>query len=641
MKFLHSNVSKILIGALAVLLLLAAVATSIGTVAIYAADIEHASYFYFQSEVFQSMLIREERNLWNAYSRGDDPAEIYRRSNILFEITDAQGKTVAASHLHLSEEAADREMEYSTIRSEWYDSANTAPRYLITVQVNPNLPYRDAFKITQVILVLVYNLRYAMPYIAVGCAVLYLVLLILLMCGAGHRRRSEEIAQSWVDRIPLDLLLLLYFVLFALHISAVDILRGAPYRVWNALIGLAAFTDTILITVLMTTLAVRVKSGTVWKNTVIWRALALTWRIVTFLWRRIVSPIFRFVGGGIARFFRFISLALSSIPLIPKTALLVAINGLADLLILIITRGVPAIGILFLLVKDTCLALLLLAAAAMMRKIQAGGQRMAAGHLDTPIDEKYMYGDFRNFARTMNQLGEGMGRAVEDRMKSERFRTELITNVSHDIKTPLTSIVNYVDLMKKENVTQEPLSEYIRVLDRQSARLKKLTEDLIEASKAATGNVSVNLTPCDAAVLIGQIEGEYGERLVERDLSLIVTKPDDPVTILADGRLIWRVLDNLMSNILKYAMPGSRVYLDLRTADDSARFTFRNMSAAPLNIPEEELLERFTRGDTSRSTEGSGLGLSIANSLTELQGGHLTLHVDGDLFKVTLTFPLK
>ena len=169
----------------------------------------------------------------------------------------------------------------------------------------------------------------------------------------------------------------------------------------------------------------------------------------------------------------------------------------------------------------------------------------------------------------------------------------------------------------------------------------QLTEDLIDASKAATGNVSVNLTACDAAVLLDQIEGEYGERLSARQLSLRITKPDFPVTILADGRLIWRVFDNLMSNILKYAMPGSRVYLDLIAEGEYAHFVFRNMSAEPLNIPGEELLERFTRGDTSRSTEGSGLGLSIANSLTELQGGKLALHVDGDLFKVTLTLPIK
>ncbi len=637
MKILHSSAAKILIGTLAVIVLLTAVAAAIGTVAIYAGDIQRVSFFYLRSEVFRTMLIREQNNVWNAYIRGDDPAELYKYSNILFTITDKDGKTVAASHLPLSEEAANKELEYSSVRSEWLDYADT----LVTVQVNPTLPYRDAFKITQVILVLVYNLRYAMPYIAVGCAVLYLILLIVLMCGAGHRRRSEDIACSWFDRIPLDLLLLLYLILFVLHIGVSDMLWGAPYRVWNALIGLAAFADAILLTVLMTTLAVRAKSGTVLKNTVIWRTLALAWRIVAFLWRRIVWPILRFIGRGIVRFFRFIGLALGSLPLIPKTALLVAVNGVADLLILIITRGVWGIAIPFLLFKDTCLALLLLAASAMMRKIQAGGQRMAAGHLDTPIDEKYTYGDFRDFARTMNQLGEGMGRAVEERMKSERFRTELITNVSHDIKTPLTSIVNYVDLIKKENITDEPLAEYIRVLDRQSARLKKLTEDLIDASKAATGNVSVNLTPCDAAVLIGQIEGEYGERLTDRNLSLVVTKPNDPITIVADGRLIWRVFDNLMSNILKYAMPGSRVYLDLRTKEGTACFTFRNMSAAPLNVPEEELLERFTRGDASRSTEGSGLGLSIANSLTELQGGRLSLHVDGDLFKVTLTFPLK
>ena len=249
-------------------------------------------------------------------------------------------------------------------------------------------------------------------------------------------------------------------------------------------------------------------------------------------------------------------------------------------------------------------------------------------------------GSFRDFAKDLNDLSDAATAAAQNQLKSERMKTELITNVSHDIKTPLTSIVNYVDLMKKENVVEEPMAEYIRVLDRQSARLKKLTEDLLEASKAATGNVSVNLTLCDAAVLVEQLEGEYRERLTNQNLSLVVTKPEHPVTILADGRLIWRVFDNLMSNILKYAMPGSRVYLNLETSDTSTCFTFRNMSQDPLNIPGEELLERFTRGDSSRSTEGSGLGLSIANSLTALQKGHLALSTDGDLFKVTLIFPL-
>ena len=641
MKFLHSNVTKIFLGALAVILLLTAIAASFLSVIIYAGDVDRMSLAYVESTIYREMLVLDEEKIWSAYLRGDDPSEIYKYSNVLFRIQDDAYNTVAASEIPLSNTEEEQKLQYTILRREWYGDDYDSPRYRITLQVNPNLPYSDVYKTLHEGLSTFFPLRYAMPYIAAGCAILYVILLILLMCAAGHRRKSEEITRSWFDKIPLDLLLGGYILLFALHIAVIDSLWDVPWRILLALGMAAVFVDAVLLTVLLTSLAVRVKSGTVLKNTVIWRVIVLAWRIVAFLWRRIVSPIFRFIGRGIARFFRFIGLALTSIPLIPKTALLVVINVVADLLILIIARGVPAIGILFLLAKDACLALLLLAAAAMMRKIQTGGQRMAAGHLTTPVDEKYMYGDFRAFAETMNQLGEGMSRAVEERMKSERFRTELITNVSHDIKTPLTSIVNYVDLMKKENVTQEPLSEYIRVLDRQSARLKKLTEDLLEASKAATGNVSVNLTLCDAAVLVEQLEGEYRERLTNQNLSLVVTKPEHPVTILADGRLIWRVFDNLMSNILKYAMPGSRVYLNLHTAENSACFTFRNMSAAPLNIPEEELLERFTRGDTSRSTEGSGLGLSIANSLTELQGGRLSLHVDGDLFKVTLSFPVK
>ncbi len=638
MKFLYSHTAKALLSTLAVLLLITAVAASVLSVVIYASDVDRMSQAYVESTIFREMLAREEWEIWNAYLRGDDPAEIYRYSNVLFQIKDDAYNIVAASEIPLPNTEEDRKLQYSILRQEWYNDNYTVPKYQIILQVNPNLPHSDVYKTLHEGLSTFFPLRYAMPYIAAGCAILYVVLLILLMCAAGHRRKSEEITRSWFDKIPLDLLLGGYILVFILHIAAIDSLWDIPWRILLALGMAAVLVDAILLTVLMTGLAVRVKSGTVVKNTLIWHILTLAWRILTFLWCRIVWPVFRFIGGGIGRFFRFIGFALGSIPLIPKTALLIGANGVLDFLIIVIAWKGPAL--LLILIKDAGIALLLLAAAAMMRRIQTGGERMAAGHLDTPIDTRRLYGDFRRFAGTMNQLGEGMSRAVEERMKSERFRTELITNVSHDIKTPLTSIVNYVDLMKKENVTEEPMAEYIRVLDRQSSRLKKLTEDLIEASKAATGNVAVDLRPCDAAMLIGQIEGEYEERLAGRNLTLIVTKPENPVTILADGRLMWRVFDNLMSNILKYAMPGSRVYLNLETSDTSACFTFRNMSQDPLNIPGEELLERFTRGDSSRSTEGSGLGLSIANSLTALQKGHLALSTDGDLFKVTLTFPL-
>ena len=231
-----------------------------------------------------------------------------------------------------------------------------------------------------------------------------------------------------------------------------------------------------------------------------------------------------------------------------------------------------------------------------------------------------------------------MSLAVDERMKSERFKTELITNVSHDIKTPLTSIINYVDLLEKTDIQDEKAKEYLEVLERQSARLKKLIEDLIEASKASTGNLPVNNEDLEANVFVTQILGEFEEKLANAGLELIINKPEKEIPVRADGRHLWRVVDNLMNNICKYAQPGSRVYINLEETEDKVLLTFRNMSKYPLNITSEELMERFVRGDSSRNTEGNGLGLSIAKSLMELMNGKLLLYVDGDLFKVVLEF---
>ena len=249
-----------------------------------------------------------------------------------------------------------------------------------------------------------------------------------------------------------------------------------------------------------------------------------------------------------------------------------------------------------------------------------------------------MYWEFKQHADNLNAVGDGIASAVNERMKSEHFKTELITNVSHDIKTPLTSIINYVDLIKKEHITDSKLSEYVDVLDRQSARLKKLIEDLMEASKASTGNLPVNLEKFDASVMLTQVVGEFEERTQAKNLNLIVSGPEKPVYIMADGRHLWRVFDNLMSNICKYAQPGTRVYINLEEMDASVCITFRNISSYQLNITSEELMERFVRGDSSRNTEGNGLGLSIAQSLTSLMNATMQLEVDGDLFKVILTF---
>ncbi|MBQ7398429.1 MAG: sensor histidine kinase, partial [Clostridia bacterium] len=280
------------------------------------------------------------------------------------------------------------------------------------------------------------------------------------------------------------------------------------------------------------------------------------------------------------------------------------------------------------------------AMALIMRRLQAGGQALAKGDLQYKIDESHMPSDFKEHARDLNSISEGMSRAVEERMKSEHFRTELISNVSHDIKTPLTTIISYINLLQQEKFESEAAGKYLATLDRQSTRLKKLMEDLLEISKASTGNMSIVPAPCELEVLLSQALGEYEERMAKADLIPVLHIASPSPVILADGQLLWRVFDNLLSNAVKYAMPGTRVYLDLTQEEGYATLLFRNISKEELNVPAADLLERFVRGDRSRHSEGSGLGLSIAQSLTELMGGELSLDIDGDLFKVSLRFPL-
>ena len=246
----------------------------------------------------------------------------------------------------------------------------------------------------------------------------------------------------------------------------------------------------------------------------------------------------------------------------------------------------------------------------------------------------------RKHGENLNSIAGGMTAAVEQKLRSERMKTELITNVSHDLKTPLTSIVNYAELIGREAPPEGTLSEYAGVLLRQSTRLKRLIDDLVEASKASTGNLEVVPEPCDAALFLTQAAGEFEERMAAAGLTLVLRLPEKTLTIRADGRRMWRIFDNLLGNILKYAQPGTRVYLSLEEAEGQAVISFRNVSREPLALTEEELMERFVRGDEARSTEGNGLGLSIARSLAELQGGALRLALDGDLFKAVLTFPL-
>lgn len=291
-------------------------------------------------------------------------------------------------------------------------------------------------------------------------------------------------------------------------------------------------------------------------------------------------------------------------------------------------------------VEKAVLATLALRTADSTMRLRTSGRELAAGNLGYQIPLEGMNGELLAFAQDMNAISYVVAAAVEDQMKSEHLKTELITNVSHDIKTPLTSIINYADLICRDPLDSGKTMEYAQVLYRQSTRLKKLIEDLMEVSRAATGNVEVHLERCQAGVLLSQIMGEYEQRLQEKGLDLIVKQSQESVWIMADTRLLWRILDNLMTNICKYAQSDTRVYLLLETQGEQAVLTFKNISNHPLDIDASELMERFVRGDRSRHTEGNGLGLAIARELTELQGGVMHLVTDGDLFKVILTFPM-
>ncbi len=446
---------------------------------------------------------------------------------------------------------------------------------------------------------------------------------VALCCTAGHRKNREEIVLGFADRVPLDLYALV------LGGAAVVLVALAACFAFDQLdfflnaVGLAAIWGAgMLALAFVLSLVTRVKAGGWWRNTLVWRALGLC--------RRLLGRVWKLAG----RFGQAVLRAVQAVPLAWRACLITA-----GLLILLLLLGLESEYEGFCAFLYFLLSLLILGtvalAASQLRQLQRGGEALAEGKFETKLDTKHLFWDFHRHAEHLNAIGDGMARAVEQRMRSERLKTELITNVSHDIKTPLTSIINYVDLLEKPH-TREEERKYLEVLARHTARLKKLTEDLVEASKASTGNLSVTLAPVNLSEALDQALGEYRERLAAGQLELIVSCASRETMVQADGRLLWRVLDNLLGNVCKYALPGTRVYVTAAETDGGAAVSLKNISREPLNVSAGELMERFVRGDASRSTEGSGLGLNIARSLMELQGGALNLTVDGDLFKAEL-----
>ena len=449
--------------------------------------------------------------------------------------------------------------------------------------------------------------------VTVGCCA--------LLCRlAGRKYQKDEPVLNLADRIPWDLILGVFSVgLIGFCVLVYAAGEEKPSLLTLGFLLCGAELLSLALTWLLYTVAARIKGKTLLKSTLIYGLLHGLFRIG----KRIFSVLWRF---------------LQKIPTVPLTAGITGLLGTVNVIVAFAVRE-EWLGVLcFLEWLVIFVAAVLLAYSFSL--LQKKAKTLTEGNLTQKLNENLFIGPMRAHAETLNRIDDGLTTAVNERMKSERMKTELITNVSHDIKTPLTSIINYTDLLSKEESFSEKGKEYLSVLQRQSARLKKLTDDVVEVSKASSGTLSVEFAPCDLNVLLEQTVGEYQQRTEEKGLSVILTAPQTPVTISADGRRLWRIFDNLMNNVCKYALENTRVYLTLTQETGNAVITFRNISRDPLNVDSQELTERFVRGDQSRNTEGSGLGLAIARSLVELQRGTFRVDIDGDLFKVTLAFPL-
>ena len=447
------------------------------------------------------------------------------------------------------------------------------------------------------------------------------------LAAAGHRKNADSVQFNLQDRIPFDVFTLGYIIAAVISTQLIaDILwygmPGNPEGIAFLTLSVSVIAVGGLAISYTLSLATRLKVGGILKRTVCGRVLL--WLVRT--------------GKNAAKRFRFY---VSQFPFLTRQiGAVIGLAAVAGIVMLFFGTAMGTGGILFGWGLEMALIIgFVIRLLCRSQVLFEGSKELAEGNLDATVDTTYLKGALREHGEHLNQISQGMSNAIEHQMKSERMKTELITNVSHDIKTPLTSIINYVDLIQKEAPDAQPFTDYVEVLGRQSQRLKKLIEDLVEASKAATGNLEVNLEPCDVGVLLDQMIGEYAEKLEQAQLEAVLDCPQEPLHILADGRRIWRVFDNLLNNICKYSMPGTRVYVTVREESTMVVILFRNISRSQLNISSDELMERFVRGDSSRNTEGSGLGLSIAQSLTELQGGKLQLEIDGDLFKVMLRFP--
>lgn len=562
-------------------------------------------------------------------------------------------------------ESETRTMEY------WDDDAQKTmvvayryaklPAYTMELTLAPGA-YR--FDGGYALLTQVWSYRDSLLFIMGACLLLFAVLTVYLCCAAGRKPGSEEVHAAGFNCIPLDIYLagggLIIFGLFMVIVQFYDAADLFSQSIQTVCAGvlMAGYVMSLIFVGFCFACAAQFKTpgGYWWRNSVCWRcmnllvkcvkgcfsgcgwllrklpkAAAVFWDFLLmlltplrWLWKQIKRTCAK-IGKSINRIYSMMPLTWQWLltGFIMVMLLFAALAGRSNLMVVLSLCACVAV----VLYGAYCFGILLESA-----------KRMGKGDLDTKVDDKYLTGAFKSFAGDLNDLAGVAVVAAQKQLKSERMKTELITNVSHDIKTPLTSIINYVDLLQKPHTPEEEKT-YLEVLNRQSQRLKKLIEDLMEMSKASTGNLTADITKLDAVESVNQALGEFADKLEKAQLTPVFRHPEESVAMMADGRLAWRVLSNLLSNTVKYALPGTRVYIDVMAVEGKVIISLKNISRDELNVDADELMERFVRGDDSRNTEGSGLGLNIAKTLMELQKGQLQLLVDGDLFKVTLIFP--
>ena len=518
------------------------------------------------------------------------------------------------------------------------DSGNAVPAYgapaenvmQIKLRISASPVYYDEYWLAYWATEIAYAMMYAVYLLIILSLAVTILCFVFLLNAAGHRPKKPGVTPAWTTAIPFDLLTAAIILLGVSGIWLCDyVMWGGINEVFSIIIvALVVAADAVMVLLWLMSAALRIKLKTVFTNTLIFMCLRLCWRGIKWCLRAIGlgwSSLRRF-GERVALFW--------------KAALVFVMLCVLEFAVIMMTQWNTGLEVLFWLLGRLVLLAALVYVCHILNEMYKCGRAVSEGDMSCAVDTRFMPSQFREHAENMRSLSNAVNNAVEQRMVSERMKTELITNVSHDLKTPLTSLINYSDLICRESCDNPKISEYAEVLHRQSERMKRLIDDLVEASKASSGNLDVALAPCEAGVLLMQVAGEYEQRLGEKGLNLVAGQPVHPVVIMADGRRLWRVMDNLMNNICKYALPGTRVYLTLEDVGGEAVLSFKNTSRDQLNLSPEELMERFVRGDASRGSDGSGLGLSIARSLTELQGGKMELVCDGDLFKVVLRFPV-